>query len=81
VGADLNQVHGRERLDGSEAGRTFPGLRGLKGAAGALRALRALRPGEIGRTPGEIAKTGAYISRRNIISPRTCMSGASSIKP
>ena len=26
----------------------------------ALRALRARRPGEIGRTPGEIAKTGAY---------------------
>ena len=39
----------------------------------ALRALRARRPGEIiGRTPGEIAKPGAYISRRNTISRRTC---------
>ena len=36
----------------------------------ALRALRARRPGEMGRTPGEIAKRGGVFSRRD--SRRTC---------
>ena len=40
-------------------------------AGSTLRALRALRPGEIGRTPSEMAKNRVNISRRNIFSIRT----------
>ena len=40
-------------------------------AGSTLRALRALRPGEIGRTPSEMAKNRVNISPRNIFSTRT----------
>jgi len=60
MGADLNQMHGREKgmkqRTKIELSRNktliFPRCAGPQ----ALRALRARRPSEIGRTPGEISE-------------------------